>query len=113
MVVGNDSTLPILDEKFIIKKNFTLILFQIPVRNNRELTIFLVIRDASGQVFDNASSLDIKWSSSNTDLVKITQKHSQSARIKDNFSASGKSYKFLLCIISLLWYTSNNITHNA
>ena len=101
---------PILKEEFISKKIFILILFQIPVRNNRELTIFLIIRDASGHVFDNASSLDIKWSSSNTDLVKITQKHSQSARVKGNFSAAGKSYKFLLFVTLLLWYSSYKTT---
>eukprot|EP00794_Sanderia_malayensis_P016623 gene16623-18313_t len=61
---------------------------RIPVRNSRELLILLTVRDASGQTFDNATSLDIRWSSSDSDLARILHKHTTVPKIKSNYTAS-------------------------
>ena len=45
------------------------------MRNDRELRVFLLVRDAHGRPFDNATSLDVKWSSSNQKLARILHSH--------------------------------------
>ena len=77
------------------------LLSQIPVRNKRELTVLLIVRDQNGQIFANASSLDIKWSSSDSNLARISQRSSPNLKIKSNQTASGMrivSYMELPCL---------------
>ena len=52
--------------------------------------ILLIVRDQNGQIFANASSLDIKWSSSDTKLARISQRSAANGRIKSNNTATGK-----------------------
>ncbi len=68
------------------------------MRNDRELTVLLVVRDASGQIFDNATSLDIKWSSSDNDRAKILQEHSNVKRSSSNLTISG-NHLFIVFIV--------------
>eukprot|EP00111_Clytia_hemisphaerica_P008784 TCONS_00025681-protein len=45
---------------------------RIPVRNDRELTIYLAIYDSNGNKFDDASSLNIQWSSDRNDVASFS-----------------------------------------
>ncbi|XP_065051433.1 nuclear pore membrane glycoprotein 210-like [Rhopilema esculentum] len=60
----------------------------IPVLNKRELVILLMVRDQNGQIFANASSLDIVWTSSDRNLAEISQQTSLSYSIKSNTTVS-------------------------
>lgn len=42
-----------------------LLVFQIPVRNQRQLRLNLYVYDNKGNLFDDVSSLNIKWSCHN------------------------------------------------
>ena len=72
------------------------------MRNKRELTVLLIVRDQNGQIFANASSLDVKWSSSDEKLAKISQRSSPAVNIKINQTASGiKDFLTLLLFFSI------------
>ena len=61
------------------KTIFIVFVLQIPVMNDRELTVDLLIYDSNGNLFDDASSLHVDWSTDDISAAEFLTKCSKSA----------------------------------
>ena len=65
---------------------FFCLLLQVPILNQRELTIYLSVFDNNGNEFDDASSLHVEWMSSRHDIGEFTKQNTQYEQFNGNFA---------------------------
>ena len=66
-----------------------------PVRNDRELKVYLSVYDSKGNEFDDASSLVIEWTSAPKEIGYFINKHTQ----VENYPGDGVKNGGKRCIL--------------